>query len=73
MLFALYCWSRFLTEAFWQRFAAVCITCGIIFHAGVSVNNFSKSSLYVDRGRVVEAIKSRDYRVMGERRAGAKY
>src|SRR5437588_248052 len=66
MLIALNCWSRFLTEAFWQRLALACIACGIIFHAGVAVNNYSQSSLYVDRSRVVEAIKSRDYRVMGE-------
>jgi hypothetical protein len=73
MLFAFYCWSRFLSQRFWQRFAAFGIACGIIFHAGLAVNNYSKSSLYIDRNKVSEAIRDRDYRIMGERRAGAKY
>ena len=72
-LFAFYCWSPFLTKRFWQQFAAVCIACGIIFHAGVAVNNYSRSSLYLDRGKIIEAIRNRDYRIMGERRPGAKY
>jgi hypothetical protein len=73
MLYSLYCWNDFLQEKRWQKFAVVFIICGIIFEIGLAAHNFRRASIYVDRGRVVEAIKARDYRILGERRAGARY
>jgi hypothetical protein len=73
MLYSLYCWNDFLQQKRWQKFALVFIICGIIFEIGLAANNLRLTSIYVDRGRVVEAIKARDYRILGERRAGARY
>ncbi|MDQ2975613.1 MAG: hypothetical protein M3R69_09420 [Acidobacteriota bacterium] len=73
MLYSLYCWNDFLKRRRWQKFALVFIICSIIFEIGLAVNNFRRASIYVDRGRVAEAIKARDYHILGERRAGARY
>jgi len=73
LLYALYAWERLLVKSFWQRFAAVAIACSIIFHAGVALRNFRTTSIYADRDRIVEALEKKDYRVVGERPAGAKY
>jgi hypothetical protein len=73
MLYSLYCWNDFLQEKRWQEFALVFIICGIIFEVGLAANKLRRTSIYVDRGRVVEAIKARGYRILGERRAGARY
>jgi len=73
MLYSFYCWSEFLKRRGWQKFAAVFLVCGIIFDIGLAATNLKQVSLYVDRSRVVEAIKARDYRLLGERRPGARY
>jgi hypothetical protein len=73
MLYSLYCWSDFLQNKSWQRFAMVFIVSGIIFHAGLAVHNFKTVSIYVDRRRVVEAIDTKDYHKVGERREGSRY
>jgi hypothetical protein len=73
MLYSFYCWNEFLEKESWQKFALVFISCGIIFNIGLAVNNYSRVSLYVERAKIVEAIKALDYRIMGERRAGARY
>ena len=73
MLYSFYCWNEFLKKKKWQKFALVFLVCGIVFNAGLAVNNYSRVSLYVERGKIVEAIRARDYRILGERRAGARY
>ena len=73
MLYSLYCWSEFLKQKRWQTFAQVFIVCGLIFDIGLAASNFKQVSIYQERGKVVEAIKARDYRLLGERRAGARY
>ena len=73
MLYSFYCWNEFLKKKSWQKFALVFIICGIIFNIGLAVNNYSRVSLYVERAKIVEAIKARDYRIFGERREGARY
>ena len=73
MLYSLYCWSEFLRKKVWQKFAAVFIVSGLIFHLGLAASNLKRVSIYVERARVVEAIKTRDYRILGERRSGARY
>lgn len=73
MLYSLYCWSEFLKRKFWQRFAVLFLICGIIFEAGLAVHHYSRVSIYVDRQKIVEAIKNRNYQALGERRPGAKY
>jgi hypothetical protein len=73
MLYSFYCWNQFLKKKSWQRFALAFIVCGIIFNIGLAANNYSRVSLYLERSKVAEAIKARDYRILGERRAGARY
>ena len=73
MLYSLYCWSEFLKRKRWQKFAQVFLICGVIFDVGLAVNNFKHVSIYLERDKVVEAIKAKDYRVLGERRPSARY
>ncbi len=73
MLYSLYCWSEFLKKRSWQKFAAVFVVCGLIFHIGLAATKIKQGSLFVERARVVEAIKTKDYRLVGERRVGSRY
>ncbi len=73
MIYSLYCWSRFLQNTTWQKFAAVCLVCGIVFHAGLALHNFSRHSLYVNREIPQGAIRSKDPGVLGQRRPGSRY
>src|SRR6266498_522406 len=73
MLYSLYCWSEFLRKSARQKFAAVFIICGIIFDIGLATTNRKQVSIYLDRSKIVEAIKSKDYRLLGERRPGSRY
>ena len=73
MLYSLYCWNEFLRKRVWQRFAAVFIVCGLVFDIGLAATNLKQVSIYVERARVVDAIKARDYKILGERRPGARY
>lgn len=73
MIYSLYCWNRLLLSRRWQTFAKVFIACGIIFHVGLAVSNFRNVSIYLERSKIVEAIKAKDYRILGERRPGSRY
>jgi hypothetical protein len=73
MLYAFYCWRPFLAKRSWQRFGLVVIVCAIIFQVGLAIDNFRNHSLYLNRGIVQDAIDSIDYRILGERRVGARY
>jgi hypothetical protein len=73
MLYSLYCWSEFLSKRAWQKFAAVFVICGLIFDIGLATTNLKQVSIYLERSKVVEAIKFKDYRLLGERRPGSRY
>ena len=73
MIYSLYCWNRILRSRRWQTFAKVFIVCGIIFHVGLAASNFRHVSIYLERQKIVEAIKANDYRILGERRPGSRY
>lgn len=73
MLYSLYCWNEFLRKRVWQKFAAVFIISGLIFDIGLAATNLKQVSIYVERARIAAAIKARDYRLLGERRAGSRY
>jgi hypothetical protein len=73
MLYSLYCWDKYLIKPFWRKFAVLVVACGLIFHAALAVHNYSRISIYVDRKKVSEAIKNSDYRLLDERRPGARY
>ena len=73
MLYSFYCWKDFLTKKLWRTFALIVIVSGIIFQIGLAAHNFHRTSFYVDRSRVQQAIDQKDYRVLGERREGSRY
>ncbi len=73
MLYSLYCWSRYLEQRRWQRFAAVFLACGVVFHAGLALDNYRRKSMYVNRRIPAAAIEAKDYRILGERREGSRY
>src|SRR5882672_4232204 len=61
MLYSFYCWSEFLKKGAWQKFAAVFIVCGLIFDVGLAASNRRHVSLYLERDKIVEAIRAKDY------------
>jgi len=73
MLYSFYCWSEFLKKKGWQTFAKVFLVCGLIFDIGLAASSFKQVSLYQERGKIVDAIKAKDYRLLGERRTGSRY
>ena len=73
LLYALYAWELLLQKSGWQRFAAAAIACSIIFHAGLALRNLRTTSIYEGRARIVEALEKKDFQIVGERPAGAKY
>ena len=73
MLYSFYCWSAFLVKAAWRKFAVIFLVCGIVFHLALAIDHFKRVSLYVDRNIPATAIEKRDYRILGERREGARY
>jgi hypothetical protein len=73
MMYGFYCWNDFLKKKVWRTLALIVIVSGIIFQTGLAVHNFERTSLYVDRARIQQAINSKDYRVLGERRPGSRY
>jgi hypothetical protein len=73
MMYSFYCWSTILNRPFWNTFAKIFIACAIIFHAGFAIHNFTRKSMYINRALPQQAIERRDYRLLGERRPGARY
>lgn len=72
MLYSLYCWDEFLRRRRWQRFALIFLACGVIFHAGLALNNFRHKSVYLNRQIPVAAIEEKNYHILGERREGSR-
>jgi hypothetical protein len=73
MLYSFYCWNIMIRRRGWLTFAKVFLACAAIFQLGVAINNFSRKSLFVDRAVPQAAIDKKDYRILGERRDGARY
>ena len=73
MLYGFYCWQEVLKKTAWRKFAALFITCAVVFEAGLAINNYSRVSLYVEPSKIVEAIKTSNYHLVGERRDGTRY
>ncbi|HEX8557095.1 MAG TPA: hypothetical protein VF668_03280 [Pyrinomonadaceae bacterium] len=72
-LYSFYCWDALLTRPFWRRFAAALLACGVVFHAGLAAHNFARVSLYADRRAAAEAVRAKNYHILGERRPGSRY
>jgi hypothetical protein len=68
LVYSFYIWSRLAPRRGWRIFAAVCIAANLWFEAGYLVRMMKTQSMYLDRDKVVRAINSKDYRILGERR-----
>jgi len=73
MLYSFYCWNDFLKGPFWRRFAVLFLACSIIFEAGLALHNYRHGSFLKNRALINEALRSNDYRLLGERRPGSRY
>jgi len=73
MIYSFYCWSKFFKKKIWRKFAVAFIFSGIIFHAGLAVNNYRERSLYKNRSIPKSAIEKRDHKILGERRPFSPY
>ncbi|HEV7747554.1 MAG TPA: hypothetical protein VGO56_21325 [Pyrinomonadaceae bacterium] len=73
MLYSFYCWNEYLQKRGWQTVAKVFIVCGLLFDIGLAANNYRQVSILRERSKIQEAIKAKDYRLVGERRDGARY
>ena len=71
-LYSLYCWSRFSSPG-WRTFAKVYLAAAFIFQVAYAWRIYPVYSLYRDRPRIVKALQEKDYRIVGERRAGVLY
>lgn len=73
MLYSFYCWNEYLKKPGWQTVAKVFIICGLLFDIGLAASNYRQVSIFRERNKIQEAIKAKDYRLLGERRDGARY
>jgi hypothetical protein len=73
MIYSFYCWAKYLAKPKWQKFAMVVLACGIVFHIALGLDHYKRVSLYLDRSLPASAIEKSDYRILGERRSGARY
>ena len=69
-----YVWSRLSFRAGWKKFALVCLAASLWFQSGFIYRNLTKGgSLYSNRGKIVNALDKKDYRLLAERRPGSFY
>lgn len=79
-LYSLYCYAIFLKGRWWLSLGVLVLLAGLVTQTALAHRNLVnrsqypyRGSLYVARDRVVKAIEARDYRLLGERRAGTFY
>ncbi len=64
-----YLWNWFSSVSWWNYFAAVCVAVSLWFQTGFMIHQYRNgNSLESDRGKVVQAIEKKDYRLLSERR-----
>lgn len=73
LLYSFYCWSPYLQQRRWQIAAFVILACGIVFDTGLALHRRAHDSMYTNRALPQQAIDTRDYHVLGERREGSRY
>ncbi|HVZ79383.1 MAG TPA: hypothetical protein VHE12_01130 [bacterium] len=71
MAFSLTLWAGLARRKWWRVLAVACLGVNILFQAGWMVHMGKTQSLYVDREKVVKAIGTKDYHLLGERRPGS--
>jgi hypothetical protein len=72
-LFSLYCWSRLAFSKGWRTFAKIYLAAAFIFQAAYAWRIHSVYSLYSNRAKITQALKEKNYRLLGERRPNSYY
>ena len=72
-LYGFYCWNDFLAQRRWRVLAISVLVCGVVFHVGLAIHNYSHVSLYLNRDTVQQAISERDPAILGQRRPESWY
>lgn len=71
MAFSLTLWASLADQKVWRYLGITCLAAGLWFHTGWMVHMWGTQSLYADRAKVVKAIETKNYHLLGERRAGS--
>lgn len=71
ILYAMYCWPRYLARRPWRRLAATVIVAGGLVSLAFFFEYHPDRSFAADRDRAAGALQAGDYRVLGERRSTA--
>jgi hypothetical protein len=73
MFYSCYVWAFFEGSVRWRIVAKVFLVLGLFFQVVFSLQLAPQCSIYPQRDKVARAIQEKDYRLMGERRAGSIY
>jgi hypothetical protein len=68
MLYAMYCWERFIDLGWFRTLAAILLALNVYFVAGFAAAEIPERSLYRDRGLAAQAIERHEDRLLGQRR-----
>jgi hypothetical protein len=68
MIYSFYVWQPLLARPLFRRLAAALLISGAVTHFAIAKDRVFERSLYANRPLVVQAIKEKNYRLLGERR-----
>jgi hypothetical protein len=68
MIYSFYVWERLLARPLIRRLAVALLVSGAVTHFAIAKDRVFERSLYANRPLVVQAIKEKNYRLLGERR-----
>jgi hypothetical protein len=72
-LYSLYVYHHFCSDPQWKILTRVYLAAAFIFQISYAWRNYPQFSIYHDRPRVVQAIETKDYHLVGERRVNSYY
>ncbi len=73
MIYSCYVWSYFADNPRWGFAVRLWLILAVGFQAGYAVAKAPQDSLYTQREVVAKALREKNYRLLGERRAGSLY
>jgi hypothetical protein len=65
MLYSFYCWSDWMKEVRWRRWAKIFLVCGLFYQMGVALARLPDHSLYKNRAIPLSAIAQKNYLLLG--------
>jgi hypothetical protein len=66
-------WDKLALKPLWKGLAIACVFASVWFQAGMAGELITSDSLYNDRDRIVQAIRQKDYQLLGDRRPWVTY